>query len=269
MRPCGYGRRVSAAVPSGPLLLLSPHLDDAALSCGAMLDRVEPITVHDVFTHRPDPEQFTAWDRQCGFDGSNAAMSARWAEEQAAFDGAPHTIEALDLLDGQYLAGTRADDDRRRITRRLDDWLHEHAGGAPPVVVTPVGAGTPVGLKAPLPARLRARRAGTYAFSNSPDHLFVRDTVLEHLRGRDDIDVWCYDEFPYHYALDGAHVVTALERWLGRTAVAHDLPVDRAAKATRIAAYASQLPKLFRATDVAAIEASLPATERYWQLRAG
>jgi hypothetical protein len=259
---------VSAAVPSGPLLLLSPHLDDAALSCGALLDRAEPITVHDVFTHRPDPEQFTVWDRHCGFEGSNAAMTARWAEEQAAFAGSRHVVEALDLLDGQYLAGMRTDDDRRRITRRLDAWLDAHAGTAAPVVVVPVGAGTPLGLDAPFRARLRARRAGTFAFSNSPDHLFVRDTVLEHLRARG-AALWCYDEFPYHYALDGAHVVPALERWLGRTAVAHDLPVDRGAKAGRIAAYTSQLPKLFRSVEVAEIERLLPPAERYWELRAG
>lgn len=264
-----YGRRVSDAAPPGPLLLLSPHLDDAALSCGALLDRTEAVTVLDVFTHRPDPEQFTDWDRQCGFTGSHAAMAARWAEEQAAFDASPHVLEAVDLLDGQYLAGPRSDDDRRRITRRVDAWLAANADAYRPVVVVPVGAGTPLGLKAPLRSRLRARKAGTYAFSNSPDHLFVRDTVLEHLRERTDVALWCYEELPYLYALGGAGVVPAIERWTGRSAVVHDLPVDRAMKAKRIAAYESQLAKLFREPGVAEIERSLPPTERYWELRAG
>ena len=45
-----------ASAPAGPLLLVSPHLDDAALSCAALLERDEPITVLDVFTlvHEPD-----------------------------------------------------------------------------------------------------------------------------------------------------------------------------------------------------------------------
>ena len=72
-------------VPSGPLLVLSPHFDDAALSCGALLARTEPLTVLDVFTRRPEPEQATEWDRRCGFRGSDEAMAARFATLPAAW----------------------------------------------------------------------------------------------------------------------------------------------------------------------------------------
>lgn len=260
------------SVPTGPLLVVSPHLDDAALSCGALLDRAEPVEVCDVFTQRPEPEQFTRWDERCGFTGSHAAMAARWAEEQAAFAGSPHHLHRVDLLDGQYQPGPRPDADRTRLTRAIDEGLARVVAGPdgaaePVVVAVPMGAGTPSGVTPPLRARLRARRAGTFAFDNSPDHLYVRDTVLEHLRGRDDITIWCYEELPYHFAMGGERLVPTIERWTGRRAVVHDVPVDRTAKARRIAAYASQLPLLFRDPDPAAIERTLAPQERYWELR--
>jgi hypothetical protein len=254
------------SVPTGPLLVISPHLDDAALSCGALLERAEPLTVLDVFTRRPEPEQRTRWDAACGFSGSHEAMAARWAEEQVAFAGTPHRVEGADLLDGQYLTGLRDDVDRTRLAAWVDGWVAE-VGSSVATVVTPIGAGTPSGVRPPVRARLRARRAGTYAFDNSPDHLFARDVVLEQLRRRREIALWCYEELPYHYSMDGSRLVRTLAQWTGRTAVPHDLPVDRSAKARRIAAYSSQLPMLFRDPDVAAIERSLAPTERYWELR--
>jgi hypothetical protein len=254
------------SVPTGPLLVISPHLDDAALSCGALLERDEPLTILDVFTQRPEPEQRTQWDTECGFAGSHAAMAARWAEEQAAFAGAQHRVEGADLLDGQYLPGLRDDADRRRLAGRLEEWLEDHRDPHATVVV-PLGAGTPPGVRPSARARLRARRAGTFAFDNSPDHLFARDVVLEQLRKQSDVSLWCYEEFPYRFAMDGSRLVRTIERWTHRTAVPHDLPVDRAAKARRIAAYASQLRMLFRDPDPAVIERTLEPTERYWELR--
>ena len=255
----------TSVVPSGPLLILSPHLDDAALSCGALLDRDEPITVCDVFTERPEPEQHTHWDRNCGFDGSHTAHEARWAEERDAFAGGPHTLAAVDLVDGQYVPGIRDESDARRITRALDTWLETVGHHA--TVVVPVGAGNPHGRASTLATRWRARRAGTFAFNNSPDHLFVRDAVLTHLRERTEVTLLLYEEYPYLFAMGGALVVRALAAWLDRDAIALSMPVDRAAKAERISAYQSQLSLLFRATSREAIERALPAHERYWELR--
>src|SRR5436305_1067911 len=50
-----------------PLLLVSPHPDDAALSCAALLARVEPIDVLTVFAGSPDPPSQGSWDRVTGF----------------------------------------------------------------------------------------------------------------------------------------------------------------------------------------------------------
>ncbi len=254
------------AAPAGPILVLSPHLDDAALSCGALLERAEPITVYDVFTQRPEPEQLTDWDTRCGFTGSNEAMDARWAEEYEAFDGSPHVFAAVDLLDGQYCTGPRDPRDAERVTKAIDSWLAANRSAASVTIAMPVGAGTPLGVSTSFPRRWRARRAGTFAFSNSPDHLWVRDTALEHLRERADVAVWLYEEYPYQFAMGGDRVVPAIETWLERTAVLRLLAVDQAAKARRIAAYTSQLELLFRSTSPRALQRALPRVERYWEL---
>lgn len=245
--------------------MLSPHLDDAALSCGALLARAEPLTVFDVFTQRPEPEQATEWDRRCGFRGSDEAMAARWAEEQAAFADSPHHFAAVDLLDGQYLTGPRDDADAGRLCRAIDLWVRE-ADAARVTVAVPVGAGTPRGVSKSLLTRWRAKRGGTFAFDNSPDHLFVRDTALEHLRGRPDVHLVLYEDFPYLYAMKGERVVPPLVRWVDREVRREVLAVDTAAKARRVAAYRSQLSLLFRTSDEAALAKVLPTTERYWHL---
>ena len=256
----------SAFVPDGPLLVLSPHLDDAALSCGALLARTEPLTVLDVFTQRPEPEQVTDWDRRCGFRGSDDAIAARWAEEQAAFAASPHHFAAVDLLDVQYTSGPREEVDVSRIARAVDAWLREVGGAA--TVAVPVGAGTPPGVSRSLLTRLRAKRAGTFAFDNSPDHLFVRDAVLGHLRGRAEVDLVLYEDYPYRLSMRGDRLVPGVAAWTDRDVQVHDVPIDVAAKAARVAAYSSQLGLLFRVTDEAALAKVLPRTERYWRLTA-
>jgi hypothetical protein len=258
-------------VPAGPILVLSPHLDDAALSCGALLERAEPITVYDVFTQRPEPAQVTDWDTRCGFTGSNQAMDARWAEEHEAFDGSPHVFAAVDLLDGQYRTGPRDPRDTARVGEAIDSWIaaNSTARGDVLIVALPVGAGTPLGVTTSSATRWRARRAGTFAFTNSPDHVWVRDTALEHLRGRTDISIWLYEEYPYQFAMGGDRVVPAIESWMERAAVPHVLSVDRGAKAQRVAAYGSQLSLLFRSTNRRSLERALPRVERYWELAPG
>jgi hypothetical protein len=255
-----------ATVPTGPILVMSPHFDDAALSCAALLERHEPITVYDVFTQRPEPEQVTDWDTRCGFAGSNEAIDARWAEEHDAFEGSPHVVAAVDLLEGHYRTGLRDPRDTERVISAIDSWIAENAASGPVTVALPVGAGSPLGVPTSFVTRLRARRAGTFAFSNSRDHVWVRDTALEHLRASPEVSIWLYEEYPYQFAMGGERVVPAIETWMERTAALRVLPVDRGLKAQRVAAYTSQLGLLFRSTGARAIERALPRVERYWEL---
>ncbi|MGI9540089.1 MAG: hypothetical protein ACR2N6_08075, partial [Miltoncostaeaceae bacterium] len=112
MRPPRLMERLGTAAPdapdagllTNPLLVVSPHPDDAALSCGALLDRELPVDIATVFTSAPTPPATTEWDRAAGFADSDEAVAARLAEERAAFADSPHRLHELGELDGQYIS---------------------------------------------------------------------------------------------------------------------------------------------------------------------
>lgn len=69
--------------------MLSPHLDDAALSLGAAIERWAregaDVTVLTVFGGEPDSDRPAAsWDRDCGFASAGEAVRARFAEDDRA-----------------------------------------------------------------------------------------------------------------------------------------------------------------------------------------
>ncbi|CAL8480658.1 PIG-L family deacetylase [Caballeronia sp. S22] len=84
------------------LLVLSPHLDDAVFSCGAMLAASPGATVCTVFAGTPDDALVTDWDLQCGFANAHEAMHARRAEDAAALDVLAARAVHLRFLDAQY-----------------------------------------------------------------------------------------------------------------------------------------------------------------------
>jgi len=73
-------------VPDGRWVLLSPHLDDAVLSCGnlllALAGRADPL-VATVFTEHADPTTWSArpYLRQCGAVSAEALYAERRAED--------------------------------------------------------------------------------------------------------------------------------------------------------------------------------------------
>jgi LmbE family N-acetylglucosaminyl deacetylase len=256
---------VVAPFPAGPLLVVSPHLDDAALSCFALLDTDERVTVLDVFTQRPEPEQHTQWDEQSGFAGSHEAHAARRQEEREALGPTGHRVLGADLLDSQYLTGGVDDRDERdadRLAEVLEKWVDR--AGDQAAVALPVGAGLPTGARPGLLDRARAKARRRLLFNNSPDHVFVRDVGIETLRNRDEVVIWLYEELPYLWAHRGDRLVPLLADWAQRPVSAVSLPVDRDRKAAMLAAYRSQLPMLFPQPD--RLAAVLPGTERYWVL---
>lgn len=244
---------------------MSPHLDDAALSCAALLERDAPLTVLDVCTQRPEPEQFTEWDARSGFEGSHAAMAVREQEHAKAFAGSDHELRACGLLDSQYRGDAPRDErDLERFALALLEWVDD-AGGTSTVAL-PAGAGLPVGDRPTRVARLRARRRHRFLFNNSPDHLWARDMGIQALADQPQVTVWLYEELPYRFALRADRIVPQVARWAERDLKPVTLAVDRRLKAARIAAYESQLPLLFRGTSVAQLPKRLPKHERYWAL---
>jgi len=83
--------------------ILSPHLDDAVLSCWHLLASSDDVLVLNVFTGLPargKPPAF--WDRMTGADDSVERMHARLAEDEEALALAGRRADSLVFLDAQY-----------------------------------------------------------------------------------------------------------------------------------------------------------------------
>jgi LmbE family N-acetylglucosaminyl deacetylase len=253
-----------STLPGGPILVVSPHLHDAALSCAALVERSEPVTVLDVFTVGPEPDHASEWDRRCGFDSGLAAIAAREQEEAEAFMGTPHEVLAADLLDGRYPDAARGVGDERRLRSAIDDWTRRWSAST---VMLPAGAGVHVGLAPSMARRMRSGFGGPRAAGADPDHLWVRDTALAALRHREDVDVWLYEELPQRFSRRGDASVELVARWADRNARRVDVAVDRRRKAERLEKYESQIGPLLGG-DGSRLARKLPDDERYWSLRA-
>jgi len=69
-----------------PVAILSPHHDDAVLSCWHGLSGPGEVLVINVFAGIPGPHgDDRAWDRGAGVSDSAAAMIRRRAEDRAAW----------------------------------------------------------------------------------------------------------------------------------------------------------------------------------------
>ena len=86
-----------------PAVILSPHLDDAVLSCWHVLCGPGEVTVINVFAGSPPPGSGASWwDRLTGASDSAERMAERRAEDRAAFAIAGRTATCLEFLDEQY-----------------------------------------------------------------------------------------------------------------------------------------------------------------------
>jgi LmbE family N-acetylglucosaminyl deacetylase len=87
----------------GSLLVISPHLDDAALGCGTLLANRPGSVVVSVFAGTgSDPDQQTDWDRSCGFRCAAEAMATRRDEDDGALSLLGASPCRLDFADDQY-----------------------------------------------------------------------------------------------------------------------------------------------------------------------
>jgi LmbE family N-acetylglucosaminyl deacetylase len=247
-----------ARIPAGSLLLVSPHVDDAVLSCAALVERVEPIEIVTVFAGGPDPPQRGWWDVECGFSSSAESAPARRREDDAAFAGTPHRRSYLDLLEVQYVDGRTAAE-RDAIARTIIDWVSGHGDG---MVALPAGAGCSLRRRARWLRRLRRESCSP---PQHVDHLLVRDVGLRALAGSAATPL-LYEEVPYLWGGRAEREADRAAAAGGWHAEVFELSVDRRRKAKRIAAYASQVPHISPAHGRLDEEETLPAHERYWRL---
>lgn len=243
-----------ARIYNAPVLLISPHMDDAWLSCTAMLTRPTPIHVLTVFGGAPEVPVSTAWDTACGFSDSREANAARRAEERAAFAGMGHRLELMDLLEDQYLRGPRSPSDGERLGLLARDWLRSHPPG---VVLAPVGAGGPDGGVTGVLAHARRRPR----IAPHPDHVAVRNALARAVPPR---SLLLYEEFPYRLAGRGDREASRVAKLRGEFMSKVDVPIDLRRKATAAAHYPSQLRGLCGTGPQFSDPRVLPPTERYW-----
>lgn len=86
-----------------PVLVVSPHCDDAVLSCGELLAERPGSMVVTLFAGRPPAGQpLTEWDAAAGFREGDDVMGERRAEDRAALDVLGATPVWLDFCDAQY-----------------------------------------------------------------------------------------------------------------------------------------------------------------------
>jgi hypothetical protein len=246
-------------IPGGPLLLVSPHLDDAVFSCAALVERPEPIDVLTVASGAPDPPRQGWWDVQCGFASSAESVPARLAEDDAAFAGTPHRRSYLGLLELQYRPRrTAAEADL--LAASVREWAAANPAGT---VAVPAGAGCSPRRAARWRRRLLRRSCSP---PQHPDHVWVRDTVLDELAAREATPL-LYEEVPY---LWGEPADAEVERAASRgrfDAEPLTAEVDPTRKAERIAAYASQIAEISPSRGRLDDPATLLPQERYWLLR--
>jgi LmbE family N-acetylglucosaminyl deacetylase len=219
---------------SDPLLLISPHLDDAVLSCGDFLAAHPGAVVVTVFAGAPPPgAPLTKWDSAAGFSRSEDVIPRRRAEDRAALA----TLEAqpvwLDFPDNQY-APTPP---QPLIVDRLLQLVQDYRPGSFLV---------PMGL-----------------FHR--DHRAAADAALEVARRTEFDACYVYEDVPYRRVagLLQARLSALHDAGATVTPATFDVPLT-SRKCAAIERYASQLRALASPGRPGHADAYLP--ERYWRL---
>ena len=190
------------------IVIVSPHFDDAVLSCWTLIDSGADVTVLTVFTEGPPRAGFVAdWDADTGVD-SSTRMRQRADENRAALALARARPVDLGALEGIYGGG---DVDRGA--------LRPYLTGADAVYV-PAGVGVE---------------------HVNREHVVVRDTCLAVRR-----DCGFYADQPYSLFRDDTELPAGLEAGLDRNVAVLE-GEQRSRKARAIAAYAGEIAKLERA----------------------
>ncbi|HEY2024709.1 PIG-L deacetylase family protein [Paraburkholderia sp.] len=217
------------------LLAISPHLDDAVLSCGLLLAAHPNAFVCTVFTAPPATDMTTEWDQAAGFTGAFEAMRARRAEDREALACVGARPVHLRFCDAQYQTPPAPD--------ALNTALHRAVLEAEPTTML-----IPLGL-----------------FHS--DHLLVADACLTLMQRHPAVSVVAYEDVPYR-SMPGAVQDRLCELgkrgYLADTAQALDTtvtPRHEQMKRAALDAYRSQL----RAFGADA-SARLFSPERYWRL---
>lgn len=118
-----------------PILVLSPHLDDAVFSAWSLIDRPGS-EVWTVFAGIPDEDVVTEWDRRNGYSSGASLIRTRRTEDDVALQGITH--RHFDFLERAYTTRALQKDDMHSLVLAVAEWALDHPNG---VVAVPAGAG--------------------------------------------------------------------------------------------------------------------------------
>ncbi len=199
------------------VVVVSPHLDDAVLSCSRFMAVHPGAHVITVFAGNPPqyPDPMRLWDVQSGFEPGEDVMEARRNEDHnalALLDATPHH---LDFIEHTYLPNdTPVAPDV--IAPVLRDAIQ---GLAPTLVLAPFGLA-------------------------NPDHdvthracMRVRDELA------DNVAWWLYQDFGYHYipGMLAWRTSQLFRRGIWPTPVCPEIDGDDARKLAAVECYPTQL----------------------------
>lgn len=224
------------------VMIVSPHLDDAVLSCGLFLAAHPGATVVTVFagvpTTYPEPGW---WSRLGGFGPGDDIVGARRAEDRhalATLDATPRWLEFLESM----FAGDDPAPGAPEIADQLEVVLDELD---PTLVLVPLGLANPEHTVTHDAAMLvRARRLDREA----PGWLAYQDLG--------------YDTIPGQVAW---RVATLFKSAVWPTPVAMPIDADQQRKRAAVACYTSQVRALEADWDLGR-RLDAPAAEHYWRL---
>lgn len=235
-------------------VILSPHFDDAVLSCWHVLASAGEVLVVNVFAGEPVEGTLGWWDRLAGASDSATAVRTRIEEDRQALALAGRTAVNLPFLDSQYRQGDQA----------------------PGEIVEALRGVLVAGARIYAPASLG---------NHHRDHTAVRAAALA-LRA-EGADVVLYADLP-HATVDGwprwvlggssSGADPAAERWAAAlettgipvermVATAHRLPAeDHAGKLDAVLTYGSQIAPLQQVFGSSLEDPQLLGFEVDWRL---
>lgn len=146
-------------------VIVSPHPDDAAFSCGALMtaqgSRIRVVTVCGGLP--PEGVEASDWDQRCGFATARDAATVRMVEDQRACASVGAEVVVLSRYDRPYTDGEADADGLAEVLRPLLAGMH---------VLLPAAIG------------------------GHPDHVMARDAALRVLRSLR-LPATLYGDVPY------------------------------------------------------------------------
>ncbi len=182
---------------AAPLVVVSPHLDDAALSASALLVQNPGSVLLTVFGGGPRPASpLTAWDAECQFNDGDDVIAARLAEDEEACRLLKAHQMALPYWDIQYrqrLYGYRGPKRARKLARTIRDAVDALCSDRQAAICGTTRWAVPLGIA-------------------HVDHLIVAAAMRMWRRTQPQIEMIVYEDMPYA-AENAGHRRDALSRW--------------------------------------------------------